>query len=120
MNKKEEIISLLDELDEDSLDLILNLIKRKLNKDEAKLHIVDPDAKELWDKACDIIKQELTELSYNTWIKNIVPIGINDNILRLAVETDLQKSILEGRYSKLFRSVLLYITDKEFEIEFIV
>lgn len=117
---KEEIISLLDELDEDSLELILDLIKRRLKKDEKKEYLANPDAKKIWDKACELMKRELTEVSYNTWIKNIVPVGIDGNKIKLGVESEFQKTILEGRYLKLFKSALLYVTDIDFEIEFIV
>lgn len=119
-NKKEEINSLLDQLDEDSLDIILDLIKRRLKKDEKKNYLANPDAKKIWDKACELIRVELNEVSYNTWIKNIVPVEIKGNKIKLGVESEFHKVILEGRYMKLFKSALFYVTDIDFEIEFVV
>lgn len=115
--KKQEIISLLDEMDENSLDWLLYLIKQRPKKEDKIKYFTNPQAKEIWDKVCELTEVELTEVSYNTWIKNIIPIGIEDNIFELAVGNEFHKGILEGRYTKLFKNALFYITDRSFEIE---
>ena len=76
--------------------------------------------KELWDKTLNIVKGELTEVSYNTWIKCIVPISINDTCLKLSVPNDFTKGILETRYKDLILNSLKVITSKKYEIEFII
>ena len=35
---------------------------------------MDANLKNLWDKTLDIIKGELSEVSFNTWIKSCEPI----------------------------------------------
>lgn len=119
-NKKQQIISLLDEMDEYSLDWLLNLIERIPKKEEKIKDSTNPEAKEIWDKVCELIELELTEVSYNTWIKNIIPIGIEDNKFKLAVGNEFYKGILEGRYTKLFKNALFHVTDRNFEIEYFV
>ena len=37
--------------------------------------------KEIWEKTLNIIKGELTEVSFNTWIKSIKPISIDNDTL---------------------------------------
>ena len=118
--KKREIISLLDDMDENSLDWLLYLIKRRHKKEDKVKYSTNPEAKEIWDKVCKLIKVESTEVSYNTWIKNIIPIGIEDNIFELAVGNEFHKGILEGRYTRLFKDALFHVTDRKFEIEYFV
>ena len=74
----------------------------------------------LWNDVLDIIKVELTEVSYNTWLKTIIPINISDNTIKLAAPNDFTKGILEGRYLNLIKNSIIEVTKKEYSIEFII
>lgn len=74
----------------------------------------------LWNDILDIIKVELTEVSYNTWLKTIIPINISDNTIKLAAPNDFTKGILEGRYLNLIKNSIIEVTKKEYKIEFII
>ena len=50
---------------------------------------------EIWDKTLQLVKSELTEVSFNTWLKTIDPITINGNTLVLSVPNKFNKEILE-------------------------
>ena len=58
---------------------------------------------EIWDKTLDIIKVELTEVSFNTWLKSITPLMIKDNTILLHVPDDFTKGIIETRYATLIK-----------------
>lgn len=118
-NKKQEIISYLDEMDEDSLDWILSLLKRRPRKQLKSNPSDDLEMKEIWNHACEIMEKELTEVSYNTWIKNITPIKIKEDVFKLFVSNEFHKGIIEGRYSKLISNALYYATDRRFKLEFL-
>ncbi|AVQ40456.1 chromosomal replication initiation protein DnaA [Clostridium sporogenes] len=75
---------------------------------------------ETWEKAINIIKGELTEVSFNTWIKSINPISLENNSLKLAVPNDFTKGILESRYKDLIVNALKLLTSKKYNIDFIV
>ncbi|WP_251862164.1 chromosomal replication initiator protein DnaA [Clostridium sp. Marseille-Q2269] len=75
---------------------------------------------ETWEKAINIIKGELTEVSFNTWIKSIDPISLENNSLKLAVPNDFTKGILESRYKDLIVNAIKLLTSKKYNIEFIV
>ncbi|WP_434301839.1 chromosomal replication initiator protein DnaA [Clostridium botulinum] len=75
---------------------------------------------ETWEKAINIIKGELTEVSFNTWIKSINPISLENNSLKLAVPNDFTKGILESRYKDLIVNALKLLTSKKYTIDFIV
>jgi len=119
-DKKQEIISLLNKMDEDELDKLLYLIKLRPKK--ARKAIINPslEAKEIWSDACMVMERELTEVSYNTWIKNIIPVNIEEGVFILAVENEFQLGIIKGRYSDLIKTALFYITNIKFELEYVV
>lgn len=81
---------------------------------------MDPQNYEIWDKTLDIIKVELTEVSFNTWLKSITPIMINDEMIMFHVPDDFTKGIIETRYATLIKNALKQVTSKYHEIKFTV
>lgn len=119
-NKKEQIISLIEEMDEEGLDKLLYFIKLQLKKRTITNITSSLEANNIWKDVCMIIERELTEVSYNTWIQNIIPVSIEENIFTLAVGNEFQLGIIKGRYSNLIKTALLHITDIKFELEYMV
>ena len=74
----------------------------------------------LWPRTLELLKNELTEISFNTWIKTIEPIALNANSIELGVPTDFNKGILESRYASLIRNAVKQITSKEYNINIVV
>lgn len=74
---------------------------------------------DIWQKTLDILKTELTVVSYNTWIKTIAPVSIDDYSVVLGVEVDFNKDILETRYLSLIQNAIKHITQKDYDIVFI-
>lgn len=118
--KKQEIIDLLDQADNNGLDWILYLLKLHIEREGKGKHLVDSNAKKVWDKASIIIRKELTQLSYNTWVRDVIPIEIENNLIRLGVENEFTRGILKNRYLDLFKKALLLTTNEQFEIEFLI
>ncbi|MGL5576924.1 MAG: chromosomal replication initiator protein DnaA [Sarcina sp.] len=71
-----------------------------------------------WEKALDIIKSELTEISFNTWIKCCEPESLTDHVLRLTVPNDFTRGILDKRYKDLVIQALNIVTSKNMDVEF--
>lgn len=61
---------------------------------------------EIWQKTLGLLKNELTEISFNTWIKTIDPMSLTANTINLAVPADFNKGILESRYQALIKMPL--------------
>lgn len=70
----------------------------------------------LWPRVLDLLKNELTEISYNTWIRTIEPISANSSTIELGVPTDFNKGILESRYIPLISNAVKQITSREYTI----
>ena len=72
--------------------------------------------KKIWDDALPFIKLELTEVSFNTWIKTIEPLTIIDNNFYLMVPNDFTKSILESRYMDLLVNALKEVSSTDYSV----
>ncbi|WP_010246648.1 chromosomal replication initiator protein DnaA [Acetivibrio cellulolyticus] len=75
---------------------------------------------DLWQKTLGLLQNELTEISFNTWIKTIEPLSLYNNTLNLAVPAEFNKGILESRYSALIKNAIKQTTYKEYTINFVV
>ena len=75
------------------------------------------DSRNIWRKVLDIVKKELSEVSFETWLKIIKPLSIDKNALHLGVLSEFEKSIIECRYFELLKTALRSITNKDFKIE---
>ena len=74
----------------------------------------------IWNDVLNIIKVELTEVSFNTWLKTVIPVSISDDTIVLAAPNDFTKGILEGRYQNLIKYSIMEVTKKEYAIKFII
>jgi chromosomal replication initiator protein len=81
---------------------------------------MDADLKNLWDKTLDIIKSELSEVSFNTWIKSCQPISISSDTLKISVPNSFTQDILDKRYKELVINSIKAVCSKLYQIEFII
>ena len=81
---------------------------------------MDEELKELWEKTLDIIKGELSEVSFNTWIKSCEPISMSSNIIKISVPNAFTQEILEKRYKDLVANSIKAICSKLYNIEFLI
>jgi chromosomal replication initiator protein len=75
---------------------------------------------DLWEKILNIIKAELTEVGFNTWIKCIEPIKISQDTIFLSVPNDFTKGILEARYKDLISNAIKLVSSKKYEVTFLL
>ncbi|GAA0127046.1 chromosomal replication initiator protein DnaA [Clostridium senegalense] len=81
---------------------------------------MNAQVKELWEKTLIILKEELTEVSFNTWIKSIEPISLENIALKLGVPNNFTKDILENRYKDLIINSIKSVSNKTYNVEFFV
>ncbi|MGI6777181.1 MAG: chromosomal replication initiator protein DnaA [Acetivibrionales bacterium] len=74
----------------------------------------------IWNNTLNLLKNELTEISFNTWIKTIEPVSLNSGSIDLGVPAEFNKGILESRYSTLIKNALKQATSKEYDVNFLV
>lgn len=84
---------------------------------------VNEDKKHLnkiWDKALVFFEEELTSVSFATWIKPIKIFDLNKDKLILSVANDFSKSIVESRYTNLIKTIISQITGQDIDVEYII
>ncbi|SHE39991.1 chromosomal replication initiator protein DnaA [Alkalibacter saccharofermentans] len=81
---------------------------------------MDNNLQHLWNKTLEIIEEELTQVSFETWLKRIEPLSYNENTIVLGVENDFTKGILEARYAVLIGNSLKHVTGKNVAVEFVI
>ena len=68
---------------------------------------------ELLNRAKDELKNEVSTIAYETWIKPLNIHSINGNHIVFTVTSEFQKDFIENRYSDLILNTLKFITNKE-------
>lgn len=81
---------------------------------------MDTQLNQLWEKTLNIIKSEMSEVSFNTWIKSCEPLSISSDSIRLGVPNEFTKDILEQRYKDLVANAIKLISSKKYNIEFLI
>lgn len=83
-------------------------------------HAMDSNLQHLWNQTLEIIEEELTQVSFETWLKRIEPLSHSDNTIVLGVENDFTKGILEARYALLIGNALKHVTGQNVLVEFVI
>ena len=53
---------------------------------------------DLWNKAKELLKEETTVITYETWIQPLELKSINDNVIVLTATNSFQRDTVESRY----------------------
>ena len=68
---------------------------------------------ELLTKAKELLKDETTKISYETWIKNLEIKSFDNNNIVLVASSSFQKESIQSRYNDLLTNTFNFITNKE-------
>lgn len=79
---------------------------------------MNAELKEIWEASLKLIKNELTPMSYSTWIETIEPLSLSGNKLYLNTQDDFTKGILENRYAILIKNAIKQVTNQNYEVLF--
>ena len=71
---------------------------------------------EFLEKTKELLKGEVTKISYETWIKDLELQSMENNTIVLIAHTQFQKDSIISRYYDLFKNTFKYLTNKEWEI----
>ena len=68
---------------------------------------------ELIAKIKELLKPEVTKISYDTWIMPLEIRSIDGNHIVFTANSEFQKDFIENKYKSLIFNTLRYITNKE-------
>ena len=76
------------------------------------------DMTELWEKACMLLKGEMNEISYNTWIQSsLKPLTLEGDCLTLCTSAEYMKSMIASRYATLIANALGEVAGHPMQVE---
>ncbi|ATD53750.1 chromosomal replication initiator protein DnaA [Clostridium chauvoei] len=81
---------------------------------------MDTELKSLWEKTLNIIKGEMSEVSFNTWIKSCEPISMSSHEIKISVPNSFTQDILEKRYKDLVVNSIEAACSKLYKVEFLI
>lgn len=81
---------------------------------------MDADLKQLWQKTLNIIKGEMSEVSFNTWIKSCEPISISSDTIKISVPNSFTQDILDKRYKDLVANSIKSVCSKLYNVQFLI
>ena len=71
------------------------------------------DKDELLGKLKELLKDEVSTISYDTWIAPLGIDSINDDNIAFTATSDFQKDFIENKFNSLIFNTLRYITNRE-------
>ena len=71
------------------------------------------DKKDLIDKIKNELRKELTQISFNTWIKPLEIRSIDGNHIVFTTVSEYQKDFVETKYKPLLLNTLIFITNRD-------
>ena len=75
---------------------------------------------EIWQNALELLKVELTELSFNTWIKAIEPVSIEYNTIKLGVPDAFIKGQIDSKYLLIIKNAIAQVSHKQYDVKVII
>ena len=82
---------------------------------------MDTQLNETWEKVLKILKVEImSEVSYNTWILGLKPIGIRNGVFMISVPNELTLDIINQRYKLLFKESIKHVLNQEIDVDCVV
>ena len=74
----------------------------------------------IWSKLLDILKEQLTSLSYNTWFKETELYKLNNGKAYIIVPMIVHKKHISDNFSEILSSILFDITNTNYDLVFLV
>lgn len=78
------------------------------------------DINETWSAVMKLLEEELTSVSFSTWIETIVPVSLNKNSIVLEVPSEFNLGIIKSRYKDLLQNAIKIVTNRNLDIELFV
>ena len=71
---------------------------------------------EYWQKILEVVKPEMVGISFDTWVKPLIPISMDDQSIYLKATSQFQKNTVDVKYKKILEAGVKHVTNKEYTI----
>ncbi|MCS7077096.1 MAG: chromosomal replication initiator protein DnaA [Bacteroidia bacterium] len=76
------------------------------------------NAREAWKNCLNIIRSKVTEKGYRTWFEPIIPVGLENDVLRLLLPNQACYQQLEGHYVDILAEALTSVLGQNAKLEY--
>ena len=73
-----------------------------------------------WQRVLDVIEPEMIGISFNTWIKPLIPISMDDQNIYLKATSQFNKNTVEAKYLDILKNGFKHITNKDYTVRIIL
>ena len=81
---------------------------------------MDANLNQLWEDSLKLIKSEMSDVSFNTWMKSCEPSSMSEDTIEIIVPNEFTKDILEKRYESLVANAIQSVCSKLYKIKFLL
>lgn len=81
---------------------------------------MEESIKKTWEKALEIMQDEIPEVSFKTWFSELMPVKYLNHTFYIQVYDSFNKAIIENRYKTLTSTTLSYILNEDVTVVFIL
>lgn len=81
---------------------------------------MDANLNQLWEDSLKLIKSEMSDVSFNTWMKSCKPSSMSEDTIEIIVPNEFTKEILEKRYKTLVANAIQSVCSKLYKIKFLM
>ena len=81
---------------------------------------MDANLNQLWEDSLKRIKSEMSDVSFNTWMKSCKPSSMSEDTIEIIVPNEFTKEILEKRYKTLVANAIQSVCSKLYKIKFLM
>ena len=81
---------------------------------------MDANLQDLWEQTLNVLKNVMSEVSFNTWMKSCNPISISEDTIKISVPNSFTRDILNNRYKDLVANSIQGICSKLYKLEFLI
>ena len=75
---------------------------------------------ELWDATCEESKKHISDVGFNVWIRDILPVSLQSGVLVLQICNNIKKGIFDDFYKDRMEECLLQVSGLPLKIEVVV
>jgi len=78
------------------------------------------DILDVWAKTLAVLQEELSSVSFNTWVKPLTAIKIEDHCLYLQTDESFAKNIIESRHLNLIQNALREVSKTNLSVQIVL
>lgn len=76
--------------------------------------------KDYWHRVLEIIQPEMVGISFDTWVKPLTPISMDDSTIYLKASSQFQKNTVDIKYKELIKIGFKHVTNKDYSINIVL